>query len=387
MPGREPPGSRASRRALFLYHVLKEHGLSSSRRRACAGSALGVLATAAMLTAPVLSGSAHAATIPKYTVKIISSAPGTELFGINNNGDVFGTAVEGGAQTSESFLLKAGSSAVQFLGTPGDQANQVSSSVALGINASDTVVGYTLSDQVLNDRDVAVEWANSGTPTILASLNYSLGAQATGINDSGEIVGFKENFNNNGDRSFKVQGSTVTQLPVLPNGGFNADALGVSSNGFIAGDADSSASGRQAVEWNSSGAITALPQPANTLQSQAFAVDSSGVAVGDVISETDGKSHAMMWANGKATELSPGTLIGFNSVANSINDSGVIVGGGDADHGFVYQNGAMTDLNTLIAPTAGLTLLAATGINSKGVIAGSATLNGQDVGYILTPAS
>lgn len=340
-----------------------------------------------MLATPALTGSAQAATTPKYTVKIINNAPGVQLFGINNNGDVFGTAVESGAQTSESFLLKAGSSTVQFLGSPGDQGNTKSSAVALGINASDAVVGFTISSLVLDENDEALKWANSATPTILTSLNYSLGAQATGINDSGEIVGFKENFNDQGDKSFKVQGSAVTQLPVLPNGGFNADALGVSSNGFIAGDADSNAFGRQAVEWNSSGAITALAQTANMFQSQAFAVNSSGVAVGDVILGTDGKSHAVMWANGKVTELSPGTIIGFNSVANAINNSGVIVGGGNAGHGFVYQSGTTTDLNTLIAPTAGLTLLDATGINSKGQIAGSATLNGEDVGYVLTPVS
>jgi probable HAF family extracellular repeat protein len=389
VPGGEPPGSRASRRVLSrAQHVHKEQDLSSSRRRRCARPVVGVLTGAALLAVPALTSSAQAATTPKYTVKIISSVPGVQLFGINANGDVFGTAVESGAQTSESFLLKAGSTAVQFLGTPGDQKNTQSSSVALAINASDDVVGYTLGSATMIDpEDVPVEWANSTTPTTLASLNYSLGAQATGISDSGEIVGFKEDFNGQGDKSFKVQGSTVTELPVLPNGGANADALGVSSNGFIAGDADSSAFGRQAVEWNSSGAITALPQPANTFQSQAFAVNASGVAVGDVVLSTDGESHPEMWANGKVTELAPGTIVGFNAVANAINNSGVIVGGSGNGDGFVYQNGTATDLNTLIAPTSGLTLGSATGINAKGQIAGSATLNGQDVGYILTPAS
>jgi uncharacterized membrane protein len=341
-----------------------------------------------MVATPALTSSAQAATTPKYTVKIISSAPGMQLFGINSNGDVFGTAVESGAKSSESFLLKAGSSTVQFLGSPGDQGNAKSSSVALGINASDDVVGYTLGSATMIDpEDVPVEWANSTTPTTLASLNYSLGARATGINDSGEIVGFKQNLNGAGDKSFKVQGSTATQLPVLPNGGANADALGLSSNGLIVGDADSSASSRQAVEWSTSGAITALPQPANTFQSQAFAVNASGVAVGDVVSSTDGDSHAVMWANGKVTDLSPGTVLGLNAVANAISDSGVIVGGGGNGDGFVYQNGTATDLNTLIAPTTGLTLGAATGVNSKGLIAGSATLNGKSVGYILTPVS
>lgn len=341
-----------------------------------------------MLATPVLTGSAQAAT-PKYTVKIINSAVGVKLFGINSNGDVFGTAVESGAQTSESFLLKAGSTTPQFLGTPGDQANKVSSSVALGISASDNVVGYTLSDQAGNTEDVPVEWANSVTPTILTGLNTLAphGAQATGINDGGEIIGTQRNPAGNGDVSFKIQGSTMTTLPALPNGGVDAHVFGISNNGFIVGDGDTAQVGPRSVEWNSSGAITALPQLASTFESQAFAVNSSGVAVGDAVLTTDNRAHAVMWANGKATELSPGTLIGFNSVANSVNDSGVIVGGGDADHGFVYQNGTMTDLNTLIAPTAGLTLFAATGINSKGVIAGSATLNGQDVGYILTPVS
>jgi hypothetical protein len=69
-----------------------------------------------------------------------------------------------------------------------------------------------------------------------------------------------------------------------------------------------------------------------------------------------------------------------------INDSGVIVGGG-GDDGFVYQNGTATDLNTLIAPTTGLTLGPATGVNTKGQIAGSAILNSQEVGYVLTPVS
>lgn len=361
--------------------------MSFSRRRVRAGAALTVLAATAMLADSALASSAQAATTTHYTVKIINSAPAVKLFGINNHGDVFGTAVERGAVSTESFLLKAGSSTVQFLGTPGDQGNTVSSSVALGINDSDVVVGYTISNQVGNDNDVPVEWVNSSTPTTLASLVYPLGARATGISQSGEIVGFQKRVNGQGDKSDKIQGGTITQLPVLPNGGVNADALGVSNNGFIVGDADSQASARQAVQWNASGAIAALPQPANTFQSQAFSVNAGGVAVGDVVLTTDRHAHAVMWANGSVTDLNaPGTGTG-EAVANAINNSGVIVGGGGNGHGFVYQNGTATDLNTLIAPTAGLTLSSATGINDNGQIAGTATLNGQQVGYILTPTS
>jgi hypothetical protein len=51
------------------------------------------------------------------------------------------------------------------------------------------------------------------------------------------------------------------------------------------------------------------------------------------------------------------------------------------------RNGTATNLNTLIAPSSGLALGPATGINNKGQIVGSAALNGQDVGYVLTPVS
>src|ERR1700730_17194022 len=66
-------------------------------RRAVAAPALGVLVAAAALAGPGFASPAHAATTPQYKLTIVGSA-GTELFGINKNGAVFGIADEKGAK-------------------------------------------------------------------------------------------------------------------------------------------------------------------------------------------------------------------------------------------------------------------------------------------------
>ncbi|MGA8620713.1 MAG: hypothetical protein WB660_19580 [Candidatus Sulfotelmatobacter sp.] len=72
-----------------------------------------------------------------------------------------------------------------------------------------------------------------------------------------------------------------------------------------------------------------------------------------------------------------GTLPGdILSIAYAINDQGQIVGQSIAANGnsraFIWQNGVMTDLNTLIAPGSSLSLLYANDINDQGEIVGQA---------------
>ena len=82
-----------------------------------------------------------------------------------------------------------------------------------------------------------------------------------------------------------------------------------------------------------------------------------------------------------------GTFGGDISRALGINNSGQVVGMAQIPdgtfHAFVYQNGLMTDLNTLINANLGLTLLGAEAINNKGQIAGIATAaNGKEYVYL-----
>jgi probable HAF family extracellular repeat protein len=82
-----------------------------------------------------------------------------------------------------------------------------------------------------------------------------------------------------------------------------------------------------------------------------------------------------------------GTLGGRRSFANAINESGVIVGdadlaGDEVRAAFIYMDGLMHNLNTLIDPAEGWTLYSARGINDAGQIAAYGC-RGADCGAVL----
>jgi probable HAF family extracellular repeat protein len=363
--------------------IARKEGSSFSLRRAGVASALGGLAAAAALAGTAFVSPAQAATTT-YQLTIVGSA-GTKLFGINNNGAVFGNAPEKGAKANEGFLINAGSTKMVFLGSPGDQTNSNSQSSPEGINGSADVVGSATS--LATGNTTAVEWPDSATPTDLGPLlqNFVASPMATAINDNGLITAFGSF---HGDVGFTIQGSTVTKLPALPNGGVDVKPLAVNNSGLIVGEADTSTSNFQAAEWQN-GAITALGGLQGSLTSEAVAVNSTGEAVGTSLQTSDTFGHAVLYANGTVTDLNaPGTGFGDAS-AQAINDNGVIVGDGGNGHAFVYQNGQATDLNSLIASGSGFTLVTADGINNNGVIVGTAVSNStnQTFGYELTPVA
>ncbi len=87
-----------------------------------------------------------------------------------------------------------------------------------------------------------------------------------------------------------------------------------------------------------------------------------------------------------------GTLGGTYSVALGVNSQGEIVGQStitpddSALHAFLYDGGAMVDLNTLLVAGSGWSLLDATSINDQGWIVGNGIdPAGQSQGFLLTP--
>ncbi len=104
-------------------------------------------------------------------------------------------------------------------------------------------------------------------------------------------------------------------------------------------------------------------------------------------------NHAFLWEKGVMTDL--GTLPGYpHSIAEGINDEGQVVGGasdqpflGGNCSAFLWQDGVMTDLNTLIPSDSPLFLWYATGINSRGQIAGQAVQvsTGEWHAFLATP--
>ena len=124
----------------------------------------------------------------------------------------------------------------------------------------------------------------------------------------------------------------------------------------------------------------------------ALNLNDQGQVVGQSDLAGDANFHAFLWTKETGIE-DLGTLTGdVNSVALGINDSGEIVGLSlDANfdpHPYLWQDGVMTGLNSLIPANSPLSLLLACSINSSGEIVGLAvTSTGEVHGYLATPSN
>lgn len=145
---------------------------------------------------------------------------------------------------------------------------------------------------------------------------------------------------------------------------------GINYRGDLVG---SSAMGTRMVPFvYGDGGLTELPFPAPDVNGEASAINDAGVIVGQTYLST----RAMRWSDGGVMDL--GTLGGSWAVAQSVNNSGLIVGSsglaGDVRAaGFVWRDGLMTALPT----PAAMTDAAAMGLSDTGFIVGFAR-NGDE---------
>jgi probable HAF family extracellular repeat protein len=116
-----------------------------------------------------------------------------------------------------------------------------------------------------------------------------------------------------------------------------------------------------------------------------------GAVVGFAFLSGDQVFHAFAYFNGHMIDIDPKDAA--SSSANAINDLGIIVGqtnisGTGNTSAFVYLLGKLIDLNTLIDPALGLTLVNATAINDRGQIVCDALVNstGAFETVLLTPS-
>ncbi len=157
---------------------------------------------------------------------------------------------------------------------------------------------------------------------------------------------------------------------------YQARANAVNNQGWYVGrEMNWAAFGRGGV-WTNLNDLT--PTNSGWVLNEAFDINDNGQIVG--VGTTNGQSQAFLWEAGQVTGL--GALGTNGSAAAAINLQGQVVGtsGGRA---FIWENGVMKDLNTLIAADNGWVLTSATDINNHGEIIGNANLGG----YSLRPAS
>jgi probable HAF family extracellular repeat protein len=250
--------------------------------------------------------------------------------------------------------------------------------VANGINNNGQVTGHSSTKQTIEGGCSlrfrpcpthlydAFRW-EAGTMTDLGTLggHYSEG---TAINNLGEVAGNSQL--KNGERhAFVFRNGKMTDLnPGVT--GREIHAAAINEAGVVAGSWSIPGEGHtDAVIWIN-GKITDL----GLLPGEGgIFTGASGInKTNEVVGSGDNKEsmeRAWVWRNGTMTDI--GTLGGPQAAADAINNSGQIVGfaqtSTDADHGFIYSNGKMTELGLNIFPYA---------INNNGVIVGSGGCGG-----------
>ena len=145
--------------------------------------------------------------------------------GITENGAIYGTATAQGSQHRPTYAVRwsASGTQTQLPVLAGDQR-----SAANGMNAAGTTVGMSATS---TGSGRAVRWNANGTATALPLI--STYGSATGINDSGVIVGSSD-----GHAVRWSAAGVLTDLGVLP-GDVTSKAIGVNANGSAFGTSTS----------------------------------------------------------------------------------------------------------------------------------------------------
>lgn len=295
---------------------------------------------------------------------------GCEVWCLNNAGFVGGDTSVSSNGCVRPIITHA-SSPLQL--TRLDYLPDGGTAVVLGMNDGTTRVGYAnrmagcsypFGNAGRTNPCFAVRWTNAQVTEIPTLGGYA--SVATAVNAVGDIVGFDmltdpdpENFTHT--RSFLVRAGETAAVPLATLGGSS---------------------------------------------SRVYSITNSGIMVG--FSE-DGNGHlcAARWTSPTSVELL-GSLPGYNqsSASQSTQDGVISVGGAapgtDSDHSFyfhasnipvyggravMYVAGQVIDLNTLIAPTSGVVLLHAFGVNSNRWIAGWCFVNNERRGFVLVPCA
>ncbi len=213
---------------------------------------------------------------------------------------------------------------------------------------------------------------------------------ATMVNRRGQVAGFAETRIQDTkclppqvfDYEAVVWGPSpgeIKTLPPLPGDAVSA-ALGINDRGQVVGGSggcSTAAPGNwfHAVLWehNSAADLGSLGGVVNNL---AFFINNRGQVLGISDLAGDTITHAFPWTKGGGLRdlgTLPGVVLSF---ANSINEKGEVVGQSCDQNGncsgVFWQDGVITDINSLVLPDSSLYIVNVSDINDRGEIAGYA---------------
>lgn len=329
---------------------------------------------------------------------ITDLGPGSGV-AINNSG-----AVVRNSGTNAFFYRNGTVTQIRLRRSWQNAQNQTEFTEALEVNAVDVndggvVVGGALS----TENAYAFWWTESAS-----KIQFSYGWKVRRINNSGFATSL--------DFLDDWPSAQVSQFyPDAGNDGYSfehllyhrGELLGINNANVLVGYATTEVPGRPGnqpmaravrvvggVETfldsrSPGGSSFYLPDPATRL-SEAFAINEGGTVVGRMAVAPLGPKHAFRYVDGTGME-DLGTLGGVVSEALDVNDPGVIVGHSQVADGqwraFVYENGSMMDLNSLLPAGVNVVLLRANRINNVGQIVGDMLVNGATNAFVLSPPS
>ena len=352
----------------------------------------------------------------RYTVINLGTLGGIEAagYGINNRGWVNGDADLQGSQTEHGFLWRNGvkvdlgtfggpnSSAPGFpndkgviVGTAQTPEEDPNGEFFNGYGCPTTTNGYCLG---VNNINLPFRWEDNTGMTPLLTLGGNQGS-AVAVNNGGQVVGIAENSTQ--DTScvppqvldfeaaiWEPNRLDPQELPPFP-GDTTGQALAINDHGDAVGCSGTCGSTSlpfavspyacvHATLWRNSEegwSVTDLGNLGGT-PILAAGINNRGQVAGGSFLAGDATFHAFLWTEENGMQ-DLGTLPGdFSTGASGMNNKGQIVGGSmDAtgnSRAFLWENGVMTDLNTLISSGSSLYLTNGVDINDNGEIVGGA---------------
>ncbi len=251
--------------------------------------------------------------------------------------------------------------------------------------------------------------------TALPTLAGGNNANAFGINDRSQIVGFSENNVHDptcapgtASQVFRFgaviwePGGEIRELqPLKSKGDTVAFAFGINDNGEAVGGSGLCSNtslppvnpaAPHAVRWEKDGSPTDLGSLGGDYH-LASSINNRGDVVGGARSPKDGVIHGFLWTkNAGMQDLGafPGAIVTVPPCCRTINDKGDIVGFAldgttFAQTALIWQDNKPVDLNTLIPANSGWTLQSASSINNAGEIVGAGLIYGETHAFLARP--
>lgn len=222
---------------------------------------------------------------------------------------------------------------------------------ATGMNASGQVVGYS---GFTGNREHAFSWTPAGGVVDLGAV-ANTDTQANAVNDNGQVAGY---YAPNADTKQAFSWTAGTRTLIGAASPFTT-ALAISPTGQVVGANPAAADStmQQAFSWTAAGGLVQIPTLGGSIAS-ASSVNAAGEVVGNSTITDDMAGRAFFWTAAGGT-IDLGTIAGNDSFATAISGNGQVVGTttvGDETHAVLWMRGDATPpvVTPTVAGTAGL---------------------------------